>query len=140
MPTFYGAFTAPRGSTPPGLVDGSVQGGRVRVHRERITLAGQTPADQIVLAFPSAGETFLCGTITSDVSLGTAQISVGIAGTPGKYRAPAVHTLIDTPVNFGRAAAQATRLAADETVLLSITTAALPLAGTLIVDLYFAQS
>jgi hypothetical protein len=121
-------------------VDGSVQGGRVRVHRERITLAGQTPADQIVLAFPSAGETFLCGTITSDVSLGTAQVSVGIAGTPGKYRAPAVHTLIDTPVNFGRAAAQATRLAADETVLLSITTAALPLAGTLIVDLYFAQS
>ncbi len=140
MATLYGAFTAPRGTTPPGLVDGSVQGGHVRVYREKITLAGQTPADTITLAFPTAGETFLCGTITSDVSLGTSLVAIGTAATPGKYRASAAHAIIDTPVNFGRAAAQGTRLATDETVQLSIATAALPIAGTLIIDLYFAQS
>ncbi|MEN9592130.1 MAG: hypothetical protein RJA21_589, partial [Gemmatimonadota bacterium] len=102
MAIFYGAHTAPRGSTPPGLVDGSVQGGHVRVYRERITLAGQTTADTVVLAFPTAGETFLCGTITSDVSLGTSLVAIGTASAPGKYRASAAHAIIDTPVNFGR--------------------------------------
>ncbi|MFN9542121.1 MAG: hypothetical protein ACK55V_03305 [Alphaproteobacteria bacterium] len=140
MPRFFGANTAPLGTTPPGLVDGSVQGGRVRVYRERIALAGQTTADTVVLAQPSAGETFLCGTLTSDVSLGTALVAVGTAATPGKYRTAAAHTLTDQPVNFGRVAAQAAKLALDETVQLSISTAALPATGTLVVDLYFSQS
>ena len=140
MPRYYGNYTAPLGATPPGLVDGSVQAARVRVYRERVTLAAQTTADTIVLAVPSAGETFLCGTITSDVSLGTAQVAIGTAAVPGRYRAPAVHTLIDTPVNFGRVGAQANKLPQDETVLLSIAVASLPAAGNLMVDLYFAQT
>jgi hypothetical protein len=140
MPRFFGTHTAPLGASPPGLVDGSVQGGRVRVYRERITLAGQTTADTVVLAMPTAGETFLRGTMTTDVSLGAALVAVGSAANPTKYRAAAAHTQPDVPVNFGRVAAQSTRLALDETVLLSISAAALPATGTLIVDLYFAQS
>ena len=77
MPRFFGTHTAPLGASPPGLVDGSVQGGRVRVYRERITLAGQTTADTVVLAMPTAGETFLCGTMTADVSLGAALVGWG---------------------------------------------------------------
>ena len=140
MPRFFGTNTAPLGATPPGLVDGSVQGGRVRVYRERITLAGQTTADTVVLAMPTAGETFLCGTMTADVSLGAAQVAIGSATNPAKYRAAAVHTQPDVPVNFGRVAAQSAKLALDETVLLSISAATLPATGTLVVDLYFAQS
>lgn len=140
MPRLFGNYTAPLGATPPGLVDGSVQGGRVRVYRERITLAGQTTADTVVLAVPSAGETFLCGTITSDVSLGAAQIAIGTVAVANRYRLAGVHTLVDTPVNFGRVGAQANKLVADETVQLAITAGALPAAGTLIIDLYFAQS
>lgn len=140
MAVLYGANTAPRASTPAGLVDGSLQGGNVRVYREKITLAAQSPADTIVLAFPTAGESFLCGTITSDVSLGTSLISIGTQTNPAKYRAALAHTVTDTPVNFGKAAAQGAKLATDETVIMSIATAALPAAGTLIVDLYFAQS
>jgi hypothetical protein len=140
MPRFFGNYTAPLGATPPGLVDGSVQGGRVRVYREKITLAGQTTADTVVLAVPSAGETFLCGTITSDVSLGAAQIAIGTPAVANRYRLAGVHTLVDTPVNFGRVGVQASKLVADETVQLAITAGALPAAGTLIVDLYFAQS
>ena len=140
MAVLYGANTAPRATTPPGLVDGSLQGGHVRVYREKITLAGQTTADTIVLALPSAGETFLSGTLTSDVSLGLAQVSVGPAAVPAKYRALGVHTAVDTPTPFGKASAQGVKLATDEVVVMTISAAALPASGTLIVDLYFTQS
>jgi hypothetical protein len=140
MAVLFGANTAPRSTTPAGLVDGSLQGGHVRVYREKITLTGQTTADTIVLAFPSSGESFLFGALTSDVSLGLAQVSVGSAASPAKYRALAVQTAVDTPTMFGRAAAQGVKLTADETVILTITTANLPVGGTLIVDLYFTQT
>jgi len=140
MAVLFGANTAPRSTTPAGLVDGSLQGGHVRVYREKITLTGQTTADTIVLAYPSSGETFLFGILTSDVSLGTAQVSVGSSASPAKYRALAAHTAIDTPTIFGRAAAQGVKLTADETTILTITTANLPVGGTLIVDLYFTQT
>jgi hypothetical protein len=140
MAVLFGANTAPRSTTPAGLVDGSLQGGHVRVYREKITLTGQTTADTIVLAFPSSGESFLVGVLTSDVSLGTAQVSVGSSASPAKYRALAAHTAIDTPTLFGRAASQGVKLAADETTILTISTANFPVGGTLIVDLYFTQT
>lgn len=140
MAVLFGAYTAPRSSTPAGLVDGGVQGGHVRVYREKIALTGQTTADTIVVAFPSSGETFLSGMLTSDVSLGTAQVSLGVTGSPAKYRALATHTVPDTPTPFGKTAAQLAKLASDETVFLTIATAALPASGTLIVDLFFAQT
>jgi hypothetical protein len=140
MAVLYGAYTAPRSLTPQGLLDGSVQGGHVRIYREKILLTGQTTADTIVLACPSAGETFLGGVMTADVTLGLAQVSVGTAALPAKYRALAVQTAIDTPTLFGRTSAQAAKLALDETVILTIATAALPATGTLIVDLYFSQT
>lgn len=140
MAVLFGANTAPRSTTPPGLVDGSLQGGHVRLYREKITLAGQAITDTVVLAYPSSGETFLFGMLTSDVSLGLAQVSIGSAAASAKYRALGVHTAIDTPTPFGRAASQGVKLTADETVSLTIATAALPVGGTLTVDLYFTQT
>ena len=140
MAVLYGANTAPRSTTPQGLLDGSLQGGHVRLYREKIALTGQTTADTIVLAFPSTGETFLSGTLTSDVSLGVSQISIGSGTATAKYRTLAPHTAIDVPTPFGRASAQANKLTSDETIFLTIATAALPVNGTLTVDLYFAQT
>ncbi|MEQ1756575.1 MAG: hypothetical protein ABL973_20840 [Micropepsaceae bacterium] len=140
MAVLYGANTTPRSTTPQGLVDGSLQGGHVRVYREKITLAGQVTADTIVLALPSAGETFLHGMLTSDVSLGLSQVSIGSALSPAKYRAPAVHALVDAPTPFAKTSAQGVKLATDEVVIMTIAAAALPASGTLIVDLYFTQS
>ena len=71
MAVLFGANTAPRGLTPVGQMDGSQQGGNVRVYREVITLTGQTTADTIVIAYPSKGESFLKGVVTASVSLGT---------------------------------------------------------------------
>lgn len=140
MTVLYGANTTPRSTTPAGQVDGSVQGGHVRVYREKITLASQTTSDTIVLAYPTVGETFLYGVLTTDTSLGSSQVSIGIAGTTAKYKALGTFTATDTPTFFGKAAAQSAKLTADETVFMTIGTANLPSSGTLVVDLYFAQS
>jgi hypothetical protein len=140
MAVLYGAYTTPRSTTPPGQVDGSVQGGHVRIYREKITLASQTTSDTIVVAYPSTGETFLHGVITTDTSLGSSTVAIGIAGATGKYRAAATFTATNTPTVFGVGAAQAAKLTTDETVFITIATASLPASGTLIVDLYFAQT
>lgn len=140
MPVLYGAYTAPRSTTPPGQVDGSVQGGHVRVYREKITLASQTTADTIVIAYPSAGETFLYGVLNADVGLGgTATIAIGAAGATGKYRAAAIHNTTG-PTLFGVTAGGGSKLTADETVFITIGAASLPASGTLLVDLYFTQT
>jgi hypothetical protein len=137
----YGTYTAPRGQTPAGQVDGSVQGGNVRVYREKIALAAQPTADTITVAFPSKGESFLKGRLWSDTSLGTSTIAIGVAGATGKYRAAATFTTTGTWTEFSPAAATALdKLAADEEVLITIAVAALPSTGTLFVDLYFAQT
>lgn len=141
----YGNNTAPRGQTPVGQVDGSSQGGHVRVYREQITLASGvgTTADTIVVAYPSKGEQFLFGVLTSTVTLGTSTVAVGITGATGKYRTAATFTAVDTPTLFGAGAAglgSAGKLAGDEEVFLTIATANLPTSGTLTVDLYFAQT
>lgn len=140
MTVLYGANTTPRSTSPAGQVDGSVQGGHVRVYREKIALNAQPTTDTIVLAFPTVGETFLYGVLTTDTSLGSSQISIGIAGTTAKYKALGAFTATDTPTFFGKASAQSAKLAADETVFMTIGTAALPGSGTLIVDLYFSQT
>jgi hypothetical protein len=141
----YGNYTSPRGQTPVGQVDGSAQGGHVRVYREQIALASGvgTTADTIVVAYPSKGEQFLFGVLTSTVTLGTSTVAIGITGATGKYRAAATFTAVDTPTLFGAGAAGlggAGKLSADEEVFLTIGTANLPTSGTLTVDLYFAQT
>lgn len=141
----YGNYTAPRGQIPVGQIDGSSQGGHVRVYREQIVLASGvgTTADTIVVAYPSKGEQFLFGVLTSTVTLGTSTVAVGITGTTGKYRAAAAFTAVDTPALFGAGAAGLGgigKLAGDEEVFLTIGTANLPTSGTLTVDLYFAQT
>lgn len=143
MTKLYGQYTTPRGLAIPGQVDGSVQGGNVRLYRERITLASQPTTDTIVVAYPSKGESFLYGVLLASATLGTSTIAIGNATTAGKYRAAATFTAVETPTLFGAAAAGLAaldKLTADEEVFITIATAALPAAGTLVVDMYFAQT
>jgi len=114
-------------------------GARVKRFRATITLASQASGDTIVLADLPAGYVFAYGVITSSVTLGaTATIAVGISGTAAKYKAAAVFTAVDTPTLFGTATAGAGQaaLSATERILLTIAAAALPAAGTLVVDIY----
>lgn len=125
----------------PAQLPSATQGYGARVHRYRasITLASQASGDTVVLANIPAGQCFAGGELVSSVSLGSATVAVGNATTAGKYRAAGTFTAVDTPTPFGPATAlAAVPSTAQEQVVLTVGTAALPASGTLVVDLYFS--
>ena len=138
MAQTYASEVAGLGTTPVTNSNGAVQGGRVRRFRATITLASQAIDDTVVLAQGPAGYAFAYGILNASATLSTSTIAIGIAGTAAKYRAAAVFTAA-APTLFGvSTAVDDVPLTAQETVILTNTTAALPASGTLIVDLYFS--
>jgi hypothetical protein len=116
MPTTYATEVAGFGTTPNTKPDGD-----------------------IVLARVPAGYRFAYGIINASATMGaSAQVAIGVAGATGKYRAAAVFTAA-APTLFGvSTAADDDALTAEETVLLTISVAALPGSGTAYVDLYYS--
>lgn len=138
MAQTYASEVAGLGTTPTTNSNGAVQGGRVRRFRATITLASQADGDTVVLAQVPAGYAFAYGILNASATLGTSTIAIGVAGTAAKYRAAAVFTAA-APTLFGvSTAVDDAPLTAQEVVILTNTTAALPSSGTLIVDLYFS--
>lgn len=113
---------------------------RLRRFRATVNLTAQASGDTVVLGDIPAGFVFAGGEITASVSLATATIAVGNASSAGKYRAAAVYTAVDTPTPFGTTAGISGAVStAVERILLTVGTAALPGAGTAVVDLYFSH-
>lgn len=151
MARFYTIEDQQIGNVPPGAPGNEAYGGRKRLFRATINLdapklsssqngAQITTADTVLLARIPAGMRFVGGCITSSISLGLATIAIGNATTPGKYRAAAAHTAVDTPTSFGLASARAAAASgADEDVILTVAAASLPntAGGLLIIDLEF---
>ncbi len=138
MATLYGTQmaklrVAPQAVPDPGFVDGTV-----RVFCEEITLSGQPTTDVIEVARLPKGAVPLYGVLLTDTSLGTATVAVGVSGNAGKYRAAAPFTAVDTPDPFGVAAGVGQALGAEETVFITIGTAALPASGTLRVMFFYS--
>lgn len=121
------------GSTPaPGYVDGTV-----RCFSETITYASQADGDTINVGRLPKGAVFLYGILTVGVSTGSATLAIGITGSAAKYRAAAVYTSVDTPAFFGKSAGM-TANTAEETVIATVGTAALPSSGTAKVTLFYS--
>lgn len=140
MATTYALEVQPQVATPPGKSPGSVQGGRMRRWRATINLAAQASGDDIVLANPPAGHQFAFGVMNQSVGLGgTATVAIGVAGNTGKYRTAAIANTAGISMFGNTAAAAMDPLGATgETVLATIAAAALPGAGTVVIDLYFS--
>ena len=119
----------------------SVYGGRLKRLRATVTLASQATTDALQLGNLPAGSVFAFGVLNSDTSLGSSTLAIGISGTTGKYRAAATFTSTDTPTPFGKAVEEAASdagLSAEQTVIGTIASAALPSSGTLVVDLFYS--
>ena len=112
-------------------------GGTVRVFNEEVTLAAQGIGDTIEVAKLPKGAIPLYGVIVTSVTLATSTLAIGITGTTGKYRAAAVLTAL-TPEAFGVAGGVGEALTADETVIITVGTAALPGSGALRVMFFYA--
>jgi hypothetical protein len=142
MAQTYATEAAPLGETPAAKVEGNIQGARERVYRATITLASQASADTIVLAKAEAGLRFSHGRMATSASLSTATLAIGTAASSGKYRTAATFTATDTPTAFGNVTTgiNAARLTAEETVIATVGTAALPASGTLVIELIYVAA
>lgn len=127
-----------RNSTPVQLPAVSDVHGRVRVFNETVTLASQTTSDTIEIASLPKGARVLYGVLTTDTSLGSSTVAIGIAGTTGKYRAAATFTAANTPTLFGVTAGIGNGLANDEIVFITIAAATMPSSGTLRVMIFYS--
>jgi hypothetical protein len=122
------------GSTAGAKADGRVVGAKVRAFEGVLDLADASVKraigdDNGLFRLPPGCKP-LYGFINSSVSLGASTVSVGTTGATGKYRAAATHTVPDAPQLFMlSSASDDLPLGAEEDVLLTIGTAALPAAG-----------
>lgn len=139
MAQTYASEAAGLATVPTTMANGGVVGGRLRRFRATIALASQAADDTIVLAKVPAGHAFAYGVINASATLGaSATVAIGTASSAGKYRAAATFTAA-APTLFGASTAvDDSALTAEETVILTVGTAALPSSGTAIVDLYFS--
>jgi hypothetical protein len=119
----------------------SVYGARLKRLRATVALASQATTDTLLLGVLPAGATFAYGVLNTTASLGSSTLAIGNAGTAGKYRAAGTFTSTDTPTFFGTAAQAglASPLTAEEAVIGTIASAALPSSGTLVVDLFYSM-
>lgn len=106
--------------------------------RATIALASQLAADIVNLFKLPPGFRFAYGILNGSVSLGSTTIQIGKSGSTAKYKADAVFTTTDLPVLFGKNATVVadSELTAEETVILTFSTATAPASGKLVVDFY----
>jgi hypothetical protein len=128
------------GTNPPTKKDGRVSIAAVRRTRATIKLAAQAVADTVVLGDVPEGCAFAYAVVNSDTALAGVQLTLGTAALPAKY-APAFGVAnANAPAMVGAAAAVAAVLGAtSDRVIATIAGAALPAAGTLVIDLYYSM-
>ena len=138
MTVFYSTELASIASEPVGLANATSHGARLHVYRATIALASQTTSDTIVIAKVPAGQTFVYGWHTTDTSLGSSTVAIGITGTTAKYKAAATFTATNTPTPFGLVSAMDdSPTSALETVFITISAATMPSSGIYVVHLVF---
>lgn len=139
--TEYAAYF---GTSPQVQPDSKLQNGKTRVLQASFNLAAAVQANNDVLTIGQLPANAIIKRIvmTASVSLATSTVAIGIAGTVAKYRAAAVFTTVDvpTPVGPGAVAKAAAANSVAELLIATVTTAALPAAGTLIFDVEYVTA
>lgn len=142
MPDFYGStFAAAKTGVPPrAFPDGARAAAKQRVTIEEINTGAVPPiiGDRIYLGKLPAGAVYQGVRLTTQNSLGAAQLAIGTPAAPAKYRAAAVFTTPDAPTMVGTAATKSQGpLAADEEIWATISAAALPANTRIVSELLF---
>lgn len=134
-------YAAYNGTVPQVQPDSALQAGKVRCLQTTFNLAAaaQANGDVLTLGKIPAGARIKRISMTASVTLATSTVAIGTAGTPAKYRAAAVFTTVDipTPVGPGAVAKAAAANSVEETLIATVSTAALPAAGTLMFEVEY---
>lgn len=140
MATTYASYaTKAFNSTPSSKAGAEGFGGQLRVLSDVVTYASQASGDIIVVGGGKlpVGAKVLYGALTTSTSTSTATLSVGISGTATKYKTAAAVTTTDVPQLFGVVSGKSAVLTAEEQIILTVGTAALPASGTLLVEIFY---
>lgn len=125
---------APAATKPVTKRAGSAIRGTTRRSIVSFTLAAQQIGDKLLLPTIPKGARGVRFRIQSSVALGgTATLALGIAGNTGKYRVAAILNAT-TAEDVSSAVNSAAVLTADEDPFITVAGAALPGAGTLVVE------
>jgi hypothetical protein len=135
----YFSAEAPAPASPSVKRPGNAMHAKLRRTVSTFTMAAQAAGSRLMLPRVAAGARGVHHRITASVSLGAATAAIGIAGNTGKYRAAAVLTAVETPELVAHTANLAAELAADEDQFVTIAAAALPGAGTLVVETFYTD-
>lgn len=120
-------------------LDGAIHGGKLRRFRADVNLASQASGDTINLITLPRGYRFAHGMLNTDTSLGASTLAIGVSGTAAKFRAAATFTATDTPTPFGKQAPTEEAEGAEQAIIATIGTAALPASGNLTIDIYASE-
>lgn len=137
MADFLSIEAASDGSAPTVQRAGNAIRAKVRRTSSTFTFASQAAGSRLLLPKVPKGAKGVHHRITVSVTTATATLALGIAGNTTKYGAAVAYTTADTPTSVAKAANLAAELAADEDQFLTVGTAALPAAGTLVVETFF---
>lgn len=135
---FVNAATIAAGSTTPALLPAGLHGARVRASTAAFTCASDAAGTYTVpIVLPKGARVLAMFTNASATMGGTATIAIGIAGATGKYRAAATHTAADTLTFHSLATIFGVELTADEQIIMTTASAALPSSGTLTIGFLY---
>lgn len=134
-------YAAYAGTAPQVQPDSALQTGKVRCLQAtfNLALAAQANGDVLTLGKIPANARIKRISMTSTVTLATTTLAIGIAGTVAKYRAAGVFTTVDVPtiVGPGALAKAAAANPLEETLIVTVSTAALPGAGTVVFEVEY---
>lgn len=119
------------------LVSGVFVDAQVRRVRATITLNSQAQGKITLCEIPK-GYLFLYGALNTSKTLGSSTLAIGDETTADLIMTAATLTDADKPVLFGKNAAVLTPFTETKKLYLTVGAAALPAAGSLVVDMYFA--
>lgn len=132
------------GAVPVKQPDGSRHHAKLYRMSAIITLAAQGTSDNVLLGKLPPGAVFAYGVLLASATLGaSATLAIGYNkthGSNGDFRSAATFTAADTPTLFGKTGvADDAPLTAETPVYATVGVAALPGAGTLVVDIYYSR-
>ena len=127
-------LTAMGTGTPLNLDSANCYDARVKRFRASFDLASQASGSTLTLCTLPKDCVPLAILVTPSTSLSTATIKIGTADDDDKYCGAKTFTSADTPTVVGATGATKEALTAEETLIATTGTAALPASGTLVFD------
>lgn len=106
-------------------------GGKVKVITKTVELASQAAATEIVIGTVPENAVIKDIKMHSSATLGSTTVKIGTSADDDKYRAAATFTTANSATSVCLAAVANTPLSAEEELVATTATAALPASGTL---------